>query len=506
MSATTTERPPGIAAAVVLGVALAVAVNAVILILRLISLAEQGDLISTTLGEGQVLYPIWKVLNAHPLYEWPYAENYALTLYNAGFYHLYAWLIGWTGRTADFLTQARAITAGFAVLGAAMFVMLSQAVFVRLHGRPPAFDERLLHIAVALLLWWGTGTVSWWVVAARPDIPGLVFVTVGLYLFVTADTSPLPTLRTMAAAVVFFAAWTMKQSIIMVVIGVLGYLLLTGQIKRLLVFGTMYFAGIALFLVGGSEQYRASIIGAAGIHDIDLQQSATAFARVWLANPLLVIPAIWLALDPRLRGRRESWLLVSICISANVLAFVALGKEGAERNHAFEALLVVALAACAALTRKALAERLRPAVLAAAVAMIGIGTAQVLLANRFGKITLADPSDYAKKDTMRRFMSGLPKPIYIRDEILAQPWYTTDNRYPAPVIDHSNYRDAVRRGVVTGPGLLEWADQQRFAVFVVDPRDPFVPRIRETYEQPELPPEIAALGVHVYVRPEPRDR
>jgi hypothetical protein len=486
--------------AVISGVALVVAINLGILALRMASLAEQGDLISTTLGEGQVLYPIWKILNAHPLYEWPYAENYGLTLYNAGFYHLYAFLIGLSGRSADFLWHARAITAAFAAAGVLVFYALSRTLFVRLNGRPPTRDERVLHVGLALLLWCGTGTVSWWVVAARPDIGGLVFVTAGLLFLIVGGEKKL--VYVALSALAFFAAWAMKQSLIGVVVGVMGYLLVTGQVRRLLVFGAIYFGLIATFLAAGSEQYRASIIGAASIHGIDLRQSTAAFARIWISNPLLLVPAAWLLLDARLRARRELWLILLVCLTANGLAFVTLGKEGAERNHAFEAMMVVALAATAALNRDHLVGRRRAAVLLSAVAMAGMGVAQVAFADRFGKITLADPAEYAAKDTMRRFMTELPKPIYIRDEILAQPWYTTDNQYPAPVMDHSNYRDAVRRGVVTGPGMLEWADQRRFATFILDPRDPFVPRLQHTYVLAELPPEIAALGVHVYVRPD----
>lgn len=484
--------------ALVLSIGALVAVNLLILGLRLRSLADQGDLISTTLGEGQVLYPIWKILNGHPLYEWPYAEHYGLTLYNAGFYHAYAALIGLAGRTDQFLPHARAITVLFAGAGFVVFVRAAGALFARIHGRAPAGDERLLHIGIGVLLWFGTASVSWWIVAARPDVPGLVFVTAGLLILLVGAEGRLGPL--LLAALAFFVAWSFKQSIIGVVLGVLAYLALSGRMAHLAIFGAVYFGLIALFLLSGSEQYRASIIGAAGIHGIDFGQSALAYGRIWATNVVFLIPAAWMAREAVRRVQPASWLLLAACLTTNALAFVTLGKQGAEKNHAFEALMVVALVATAACHREYLVGRFRAAVVAVCVIASGMGVAQIILANRLGKITLAEPAEYAAKATMRSFMATLPKPTYIRDEMLAVPWYTTDNQYPAPVIDHSNYRDARLRGVVTGPGLLEWVEQGRFAAFVLDPRDAFVPIVSESYALADLPPEIAELGVHVYLR------
>jgi hypothetical protein len=483
---------------VIAGLAIAVAINAVILILRIAATAQQGDLLSTTLGEGQVLYPIWKLLHHHPLYEWPYRENYSLTLYNAGFYHLYAAIIGLLGRTQEFVMEARAITFVAACLGFALFVVVSRRLFVRLHGREPMPDERLWQAGVGLLLWFGTASAGWWILAARPDIPGVVLVTAGLLFMTMGDGESVPFAA--AGALAFFAAWTMKQSIIGVAAGVLAYLLVTRQFRRLLVFAGIYFGLIAVFLVAGSEQYRASIIGAAGIHGIDLRQSALAFSRIWASNPVFVLPVLLLALAWGRSAPRLAWMWGLAALSANAMAFITLGKTGAERNHAFEALLVMGLMAAVAVSRERLSRAMTAAVLASCVAMTAVGVAQLLVPNRFGRITLSDTLQYPYRDRLRRFMKSLPKPIYIRDEMLAQPWHTTDGQYPAPVMDHSNYRDAVARGVITGPGILEWVDQRRFATFMVDPRDPAVPLLRGAYHQPPLPPEIAELGVLIFVR------
>src|SRR4030095_16485201 len=83
-------------------------VNLAVFLFRAISVLRYGSLFGTSGGESLAVYSIWKGMSGSPVYEWPMAHPFSLSLYNYGFYFVYAGLfrlLDWWG--AEMLTYGR---------------------------------------------------------------------------------------------------------------------------------------------------------------------------------------------------------------------------------------------------------------------------------------------------------------------------------------------------------------------------------------------------------------
>src|SRR5574337_2059668 len=61
-----------------------------VLAIRINSTVLQGALSARTGEEGVVIYPIWKLVQGYPLYEWPNRFPFSSTPYNFLFFYVYA--------------------------------------------------------------------------------------------------------------------------------------------------------------------------------------------------------------------------------------------------------------------------------------------------------------------------------------------------------------------------------------------------------------------------------
>ena len=127
------------------------------LVVRVASWAQCWRFAVTEGRESPGVYAIWRVLQGHPLYEWPTRPPYSVTLYNFGFYRAYASVLGWLGVEGEgLLAVPRLLTALGALFGALVFFQLAAAL-----ARP---RDRLGWVALAALsftVWFGTQFTSW---------------------------------------------------------------------------------------------------------------------------------------------------------------------------------------------------------------------------------------------------------------------------------------------------------------------------------------------------------
>lgn len=430
--------------------ALLVALNAVVQGERLRSVLASYRLFITEGGEGPHIYAIWRLLHGFPLYQWPQREPYALTLYNALFYHSYAGVLGAFGVDGPaILLAARLITLAAALAGA----VTSAALMLRL--LPPDLRSREVRATVVLfaaVLWLGTNFASWWPLSIRPDVAAMVFATLGLTLVIRALSHSRSGAALMAASVLFFVAWGFKQTVVLTFAGTLVYLMFSPRWKRDLPALALPFVALAALAVGaGGATYRFNILTAGTAGHILPSQALAIFARVFAQNALVwVLPLVLgaLAVWSRMCGSgtaapvvEADRLLATVFAVTLFGGLVALGRESANENQLYEAYLsggLIAARGIAVLVARAAPAPRRVGVAAAvllSLPMLAFPAAQIAFPDRFGVTHLASPADLERKRALAERLPEYPKPLFIVDDVLAQPWNANAGRYPAFVLD-----------------------------------------------------------------------
>jgi hypothetical protein len=209
-------------------VQLFVILNLAVALIRLISVWRYGALFPTTGGEPLVIYPIWKGVHHLPVYEWPLAYPFPLTLYNYLFYGTYAFLL----RLVDadgigIMLWGRLFTPLFATMGAMALWRLVQ-YHLNLRGACS-----VLSFVFALSLWFCASIVRGWAFAIRPDMAAIALVMIARWMVVRQ-----PRFGFVLASVFFYLAWSFKQSVVLAFLGVCLFLLFHKRWRALPWFST----------------------------------------------------------------------------------------------------------------------------------------------------------------------------------------------------------------------------------------------------------------------------
>ncbi len=222
--------------------------NLAIFVLRAVSVVRYGSLFGTTGGECLMIYSIWKKMHGHPVYEWPLRWPFSLSLYNYWFYYAYAEvfrLLGWWD--AQILTLGRLLTAAFAAVGALAQWKLAQ---VKIASRA----HKYLCLALCFGLWFSTSVIRWWALTIRPDVPAIALATIALLCIGRIRGEKGVAL----AAVFFYLAWTFKQSVALIAVTSILYLLITRRRSGWLLLA-VFGGAIAATAWLGTQAYRYSV-------------------------------------------------------------------------------------------------------------------------------------------------------------------------------------------------------------------------------------------------------
>jgi hypothetical protein len=163
-----------------------------------------------------------------------------------------------------------------------------------------------------------------------------------------------------------------------------------------------------------------------------------------------------------------------------------LAKAGSAINLAFESWVVSALFATIVFGRAILrsAASARRAYTATVLGLLpsiayslsllfpgGASAARLLsLHVETHPLALGTARELAVRSAVANRMRDLRTPMFIDDDILALPWFSNNDEYPAVVLEHGFYDAATARGDLAGDGVLSLIDDRYFAsVLVVTP-------------------------------------
>ena len=464
-------------------VALLLVPNALVFGVRLINTVQKGAYVETTGTEPVPIYGVWKAQHGHPVYEQPFEDSFAVSLYNFGFYHSYgavARLFGW--EAGGLILGARMITVAATLVCAALCAWI---IVLGIAPAPEARRRTWMFAALAgLTICISSAGVSWFSITVRPDLLSLVAGLAGLALAL-AGLDRADWKRPAAAALCFFAAWAVKQSTIGLLGGMCCAMLLARDWRRMFLFGVPPALLAALSLAIGGVDYRFNVITVPGLGAFDgIRHSYVHLASVFVPNAYLwLAPLALLGIVTRREGRpmRDDDVVHARLRALRVVVFVAfcwclvaLTRDGGYRNSLLEAYVAGSVLAAIELWRRGPAlvltpSRLRIGVLALAVLIsAGFPVAQLVALDRIGNLTVASPAMIDEARRIESRLKALPKPIFAEESMFGEPWHSTDGRYPAFVLDNYFFFSVrIKGGTKDGPAIEQLVTERRFPTLLL---------------------------------------
>ena len=374
------------------------------------------------------IYAVWKAVHHIPVYEWPLAYPFSLAPYNYLFYYSYAYFLRSVGAMgADIMTWGHVFTLVFPIIGA-----IAQWKLVRYY-----LNLRRLRSAFALLfaigLWFCTSIIRYWALAMRPDMGAIALVMVALYITVRR-----PRFAFAYAGVLFYLAWSFKQSVVFAFVGVCLFLLFQKQWRDLSVLTTVFAALIAATLLLGTPQYRFDTLVATRLYGFDFRYALQIAPRTvvsnayWILAPFPLLLASW-----RRKTDSTLYMLIIVFTISLVGGLAGMTRVGGWDNYILEAFV-------AGSTLLQIAVFNTPGKFVSALAIFGCIIPAIQLAtvpsgphlHAFGTVGIATPAEYADAMAMRDRLATMKKPILSTNPIFSLPWFSSDNRAPALVIDY----------------------------------------------------------------------
>ena len=374
------------------------------------------------------IYAVWKAVHHIPVYEWPLSYPFSLAPYNYLFYYTYAYFLRSVGATgADIMTWGHLFTLIFPIMGAIAQWKLVQH-YLNLRG---------LRNALALLfatgLWFCTSIIRYWALAIRPDMGAIALVMVALYIVVRR-----PRFAFVYAGVLFYLAWSFKQSVVLAFAGVCLFLLFQKRWHDLSVLATVFAALIAATLFLGTPQYRFDTLVATRLYGFDINYALQIAPKTLVSNAYWVFAPFALLLAAGCRKTDNTIRLLTVVFALALAGGLAgMTRVGGWDNYILEAFV-------AGSTLLQIAVFTTPGKFVSALAVFGCIIPAIQLAtapsgphlHTFGTVGVATPAEYADAVALRDRLAHLRKPILSTDPVFSLPWFSSDNRAPALVIDY----------------------------------------------------------------------
>jgi hypothetical protein len=457
------------------------ALNLAVYLIRIISAWRYGALFCSTAVESPMIDSIWRCMNHRPVYTWPFAFPFSLSLYNYLFYSVYAGVLRLIGAVdAGILTWGRQFTLLFALAGALAQWRLVRSL-LKLRGLASG-----LSLALAVGLWLCTSLVKYWALSIRPDMAAAALVMIALWIVVRQ-----PRFCFAYAGLLLYLAWAFKQSVILAFAGLCLWLLLQKRWRDLALLVVVFAALVAATLLLGTPEYRFSILIAPQmvrgfafslpwiLRTLGTGLTAVGLNLYWVAAPFVLLrasnssgapsfprtgaphvqgaPSILRLFEEKARNGWESMLLTVFAV-ALLIGLAGMGKIGGTSNYLFEAF-------AAGSTLLQIAVFTVPRRLVTALVLFGCIQPAVQLTGvaigyhhpgKKDRIPIATAAEYADAVALRTRLINLKKPLFTTDGPFALPWNSTENGAPAIVLD-PNFQEAARTREVNGgiEGMLQ---------------------------------------------------
>ncbi len=437
-----------------------------IFIFRLDAMVRQGSYYVTTGCEDISVFNVSRMRYGDPVYTDCFTYPYRASLFNWLFYQMHGTVARLTQPSeVELPTVLRLVTLMWAVAG-----FVAMVLFLRGHW--------VMSASVAAVAWFGP-MIGWWTMTVRPDVPAVVCQYIAFTL-VARGGSRLSLGRAVATGLVFFTAWSFKQSGMGILAGTLLALAIRREWFNLAVVASAFAAPTALVLLIASPEYYINLIQAPALAPFTLDQlQVLLFWLMVLWGPLLALGPV-LLVGMAGTTRRELFqdrpvlmlaVVFAVTLTLNVLA---ARRPGGSQNYFFESWLI-GLTLTAMLGQHAMSDpeafaSLLPRSLLVASAILLLGFTLHWTMPLFDPLHKPDTAPveimlrlprppYAPEllDTIR----SSPKPILCDDTFLALQALGPDTA-GLPVIDHTIYWDAMRAGRLSEPDVMKRIEKHEY--------------------------------------------
>ena len=474
------RRPSGFALALGLFVVPALASLAVLAGRVATVWGPSGPLHMTTGGESVHFQNVLKARRGLPLYQRPTEPPfYPTTLYNAGFYTIYAWATSGAPDDVPALARAtRGFTLGLACLGLAATLAYG---LLSLSRRDPGTASRWVAAAMVFGAVGVTlgGLPGWWVLSVRPDVGGAACGAVALAIVLVMGTRR-EVAAGAAAGIALAAAWSFKQSCVLILGGLILSVLIQRRWRFLAAMLAPVAATVAGFQVLLGPEYRYNTVFATSLAGFDFRNVVvlgTHFAVKGIFP--LTASVLGLAVLPRAGWlRRDERVALAACWATTLFGgWAACYRNGSAMNYFFEFSTVAGFLAMilarrvieAVEARERIAGPLAAAVAVAALACSVQDVGRLAAPGRFdvvrGRFTADHADELARAGALVRSVDG---PVYCQPGLSGLAW-----GLPFPVYTFDDepfyHRPAARRGLLEGPGMRGQIAAHYFRMIVLEP-------------------------------------
>jgi hypothetical protein len=444
--------------------------------MRIEAMIRQGPYYQTTGFEEISIFNISRMRQGDPVYVACFDYPYRASLFNWLFYRLYGTVAVLLGPSeADLPAVLRSVTLAWTVVGmVALWFLLNSG---RTDRNQPL--DRWAGAGLITATWLGP-MIGWWSLTVRPDVPAVVCALVGLVL-VLRGGERLSLGRALAAGVLFFLAWSFKQTSVGILAGTLLALMIQRDWRGLVVSAGTVAVGVAVVLLLADRAYYVNLLEAPALAPLEFRQLGVIlfwFLITW--GPLLLVgPIVWLALPAAerrtvMRSRPIFRLTVVLGVTL-VLNLAAARRPGSSCNYFFETWLV-GMGLTGLILREA-ANLQEPFASPRHRLLVVGGTGHILAFAGLCLLPLFQPLDKEEGSPLD-FMVRLPRapftaelleavqtsprPIFCDDSFLVRQALGSESG-DVPVIDHTVYWDARRAGKLSRPDVVERIKAREYA-------------------------------------------
>lgn len=404
--------------------------------------------------EEESLFAMWKFYHHQPVYTDPHQLPYSASYFNWLFYWVYGNItsisLNLFSLSEEWIpTIGRTLTLVVSLLGLGLQYFCVRKIYPQLANR--------LNFGLSALLWMGP-LLGYWNLTVRPDVMGLFFEILAVWLFFTLPRVRLWTVLLISLSC--FLAWSSKQTLV-VTPGAIGlYFLCHKQWRALFTLSISYFALVLISLYLAPESMLKMLF----IPSVNAQLSMSVLIEnltkfILKSAPIfiLLLSLLWSSAHKRTKlselsdGTKLSILALFVWMA--ILVPVS-SKVGAAENYHFIALFYTILLSMSLLSETPKDKQTQPLLWFGVlyIAMMGAAFQKNYIAGIHSQKIV-----HAK---LKQCISELPKPIFISNHYAALPWmggsqpsfvlaynYWTDRRIQANIdFQHDGIGGLVQQG------------------------------------------------------------